>query len=114
MDPFWFRTKMSARPSGNSLQRLSLRHFIILPTLYGLLAYGLKKYWLENDLRHLYRDLIKPQYRRYSDELQTDWRDINAELAKEEDLTKSIIHDLELQAEGGEDSRQKIMAAKRQ
>ena len=73
---------------------------MILPVLYGLLAYGLKKYWLQNDLRHLYKEVIKPQHRRYADELQTDWRDIDVELAKRQDLSKSIIHTLSLQADG--------------
>ena len=49
--------------------QLSLRHFIWLPLAYGLLAYGCKRYWLENDLRHLYKEVLKPQHRRYSDEL---------------------------------------------
>ena len=67
MEHFWFKTSTSSveRPS----QRLSLRHFIWLPLAYGLLAYGFKKYWIENDLRHLYKEVIKPQYRRYSDDL---------------------------------------------
>ena len=55
MEHFFFKTSMS-RPS----QRLSLRHFIFLPCAYFLLASGFKKYWLENDLRHLYKEVIKP------------------------------------------------------
>ena len=58
MEQFWFRTAMSKTES--PLQRLSLRHFIILPVLYGLMAHYVKKYWLDNDLRHLYKEVIKP------------------------------------------------------
>ena len=97
MEHFMFKSSMS---TSKPIQRLSLRHFIWLPVMYGLLAHGLKKYWLENDLRHLYKELIKPQYCRYADELQTDWRDIDKELAKGQDLSKSIVHKMEQASEG--------------
>ena len=57
-------------------------HYLILPIAYGLLCHGFNKYWLKNDLRHLYRDdLLKPQYRRLDNALQSDYRDIKAELS---------------------------------
>ena len=57
------------------------------------------KYWLRNDLRHLYRDILKPQYKRYDEKLSSDPRDIDKELSKEEDLDKSIINKIWMAAE---------------
>ena len=95
---FWlFETSLSNVVQG---RQLSLRHFILLPVLYGLLAHGFKKYWLENDLRHLYKELIKPQHRRYRDDFQSDYRDIDVELAKKQDLSKSIVYQMEQASSG--------------
>ena len=81
---------------------------MILPALYGLLAWGLNRYWLQNDLRHLYKELVKPQHRRYRDDLQSDYRSLDAELAKRQDLSKSIVYRMEQASEGH------IIAEKRQ
>ena len=44
--------------------------YLILPVAYGLLCHGFNKYWIKNDLRHLYKeDLLKPQYRRLDNAL---------------------------------------------
>lgn len=75
------------------------KHFIVYPIIYGCLVYSLNNYWLKNDLRYLYRDILKPQYKRYDDNLCTDPRNLDEELEKGEDLDKSVIHKLWLAAE---------------
>ena len=58
----------------------SLR-FLILPMLaYILLVRGFQKYWLENDLRHLYREILKPYYKRIDDTQCSDCRDLKSEI----------------------------------
>ena len=52
-----------------------------MPIAYSLLVRGFKGYWLENDLRHLYKDVLKPHYRRIDDDLCADYRDLKDELA---------------------------------
>ena len=52
---------------------------------------GFKGYWLENDLRHLYKEILKPYYRRLDDSLCEDHRDFKAELeANRVDPLKSM------------------------
>ena len=41
--------------------------FLIVPFAYLLLVRGFKFYWLENDLRHLYKEILKPYYKRIDD-----------------------------------------------
>jgi hypothetical protein len=53
------------------------------PIAYVLLVRGFKGYWLDNDLRHLYKEILKPYYRRISDEEGhscVDYKDLKDEL----------------------------------
>ena len=62
------------------------KHGLILlvpPIAYVLLVSGFKGYWLDNDLRHLYKEILKPYYRRICDEEGhscVDYRDLKDEL----------------------------------
>jgi len=63
-----------------------------VPLSYALLVRGFKSYWLENDLRHLYKEILKPYYKRIDDTLQSDYRDFKSELYNNKvDETKSMV-----------------------
>jgi len=66
------------------LPRRNLGYFNLLAPMiaYVLLVRGFKGYWLENDLRHLYKEILKPYYRRVDDTLCDDYRDLRDELAR--------------------------------
>ncbi len=84
--------------------RLSI---LAVPISYILLVRGFKGYWLENDLRHLYREILKPYYRRLDDQQCADYRDLRDELRNNRvDEGKSMIVKLRNQVE------KKVMAAK--
>jgi hypothetical protein len=38
--------------------------FLVVPISYMLLVRGFSSFWLQNDLRHLYKEILKPYYRR--------------------------------------------------
>jgi hypothetical protein len=58
-------------------------------------------------LRHLYREILKPYYRRLDDQQCADYRDLKEELANNKvDEEKSMVVKLRNQVE------QKVMAAK--
>ena len=63
---------------------------------------------MRNDLRHLYRDILKPQYKRYDENLCSDPRDIDKELSKEEDLEKSVINKLWMAAENKDNIKEDL------
>ena len=54
---------------------------LLMPLGYILLVRGFQTYWLNNDLRHLYKEILKPYYRRIDDTLCEDFRDLKDELA---------------------------------
>lgn len=59
---------------------------------YILLVRGIKGYWLENDLRYLYKEILKPYYKRLDDREQADYRDFKTELYNNKvDDEKSMI-----------------------
>lgn len=54
--------------------------YLSVPLAYILLVRGFSSYWLQNDLRHLYKEILKPYYRRVDDALCPDARDFKTEL----------------------------------
>ena len=53
---------------------------------------GFEGYWLRNDLRHLYKEILKPYYRRVDDTLCPDARDLKSELySNKVDESKSTV-----------------------
>jgi hypothetical protein len=40
---------------------------LVVPLAYILLVRGFQAYWLKNDLRHLYKEILKPYYKRLDD-----------------------------------------------
>jgi len=72
-----------------------------------LLVRGFKSYWLNNDLRHLYKEILKPYYKRLDDELCVDYRDLREELyGNVVDKEKSMVIKMRKQVES------KVIAAK--
>lgn len=68
----------------------------MIPLAYILLVRGFKFYWLENDLRHLYKEILKPYYKRMDDKQYIDKRDFKTELwsSNRVDESKSTVHKL--------------------
>lgn len=59
---------------------------------YALLVRGFKGYWLENDLRLLYKEILKPYYKRIDDNHCSDYRDLKDELENNKvDENRSMI-----------------------
>ena len=54
--------------------------FLLIPIAYMLLVRGFNKYWLNNDLRFLYKEILKPYHKRIDDNHCIDYRDIKQEL----------------------------------
>ena len=54
--------------------------YLCVPLAYCLLVRGFSNYWLNNDLRHLYKEIVKPYYKRIDDKLCADYRDLKDEL----------------------------------
>jgi len=80
---------------------------LVVPISYALFVRGFKGYWLENDLRHLYKEILKPYYKRIDDSLQSDYRDFKTELYNNKvDERKSMVVKLRSNVE------QKVIAAK--
>ena len=69
--------------------------YLAIPLAYYLLVKSLNKYYLNNELRYLYKqDLLVPWLRRIDDHQCSDRRDLRQELesSKMVDLSKSIVH----------------------
>ena len=65
--------------------------FLLVPMSYALLVRGFKDYWHENDLRHLYKEILKPYYKRMDDRQCEDYRDFKHDLyTNKVDESKSI------------------------
>jgi hypothetical protein len=91
----------------NPHRRVFSLSFLLLPLSYALLVRGLRCYWLENDLRHLYKEILKPYYRRLDDKICADHRELKAELEGNRiDPKKSMVVKLRANVE------QKVHAAK--
>ncbi len=54
--------------------------YLAVPLAYMLLVRGYDKYWLKNDLRHLYKEILKPYHKRIDDTKCSDYRDLKEEL----------------------------------
>lgn len=68
---------------------------MLVPFAYYLLVQGLDKYWLKNDLRHLYKEILKPYYKRIDDNQCIDYRDLKSELENNKEAPdKSMAHRL--------------------
>ena len=68
---------------------------MILPISYILLVRGFDKYWIKNDLKLLYKEILKPYYKRVDDNLCIDYRDLRDELRdNKENEEKSLIKKL--------------------
>ena len=68
---------------------------MVAPLAYVMLVKGLNKYYLNNDLRYLYKqDLLVPWLRRIDDQQCSDCRDLMQELesSNKVDLEKSMVH----------------------
>ena len=73
-------------------RRLGLTKYLILPIAYYYLVKGYQKYWLQNDLRFLYREILKPSAKRIEDNQCIDYRDIKDELyANKVNEEKSMV-----------------------
>jgi hypothetical protein len=80
---------------------------LVVPVSYALFVRGYQGYWLSNDLRHLYKEILKPYYKRVDDSLQSDYRDFKSELySNKVDEKKSMVAKLRGNVE------QKVIAAK--
>lgn len=64
----------------NPHRRFFSLSFLLLPVSYALLVRGFSAYWLQNDLRHLYKEILKPYYKRQDDRLCIDKRELKEEL----------------------------------
>ena len=53
---------------------------LIVPIAYMLLVRGFKNYWLDNDLRYLYSEILKPYHKRIDDMHCVDYRDLKNEM----------------------------------
>ena len=63
--------------------------FILIPFAYIQLVKNLKKFYLENELRFLYKDILVPWQKRIDDHQCSDLRDIRQELVN--DQKESIV-----------------------
>ena len=69
--------------------------YLAAPVAYLLLVKSLNKYYLNNELRYLYKqDLLVPWLRRIDDQQCSDARDLRHELetSSQVDLAKSMVH----------------------
>ena len=77
--------------------------FFLMPCVaYIFLVRGLKRFYLDNELRFLYKEeVLVPWYRRIDPKMQSDARDIRRYLAtlSEVDESKSLTHKLEAMVE---------------
>eukprot|EP00347_Sterkiella_histriomuscorum_P005864 403354986 len=86
--------------------------YLIVPIAFIYLVHGFKKYWLNNDLRYLYKEILKPHYKRIDDEQCVDYRDLKSEIeGNVVDESKSIVSRLQKQVdqkvqEGRKDTKQ--------
>ena len=55
------------------------KSLLLLPCAYYLCARSLKHYWLNNELRELYKDVLKPWNRRFEDSKCSDYRSLEDE-----------------------------------
>lgn len=67
--------------------------YLIVPISYCFIVKGLNKYYLNNDLRFLYKhDILVPWMKRIDDNQCSDRRKMADLLYNEEDISKSMIH----------------------
>ena len=73
---------------------------LAVPLAYILLVRGFQAYWLNNDLRHLYKEILKPYYKRLDDQQCVDYRDLRDELyGNVVDQEKSMVIKMRKQVE---------------
>ena len=53
--------------------------YIAIPISFLISAKAIDRYYLKNDLRFLFYEIVQPTYRRYDDQLAPDYRDFEDE-----------------------------------
>ncbi|CDW71608.1 UNKNOWN [Stylonychia lemnae] len=82
---------MNFNPSQQYRRSLGLK-FLVIPIAYIFLVRGFKVYWLQNDLRYLYKDILKPYHKRIDDNQCIDYRDLKDEFENNKvDEEKSLV-----------------------